>query len=58
MGAKAQVTPDKPIQITVQWDKPETTRSDLQRCRRLLRSAGLRTVPGQNCQLLSQGEIF
>ena len=25
MGAKAQVTPDKPIQITVQWDKPETT---------------------------------
>ena len=25
VGAKAQVTPDKPIQITVQWDKPETT---------------------------------
>jgi hypothetical protein len=25
VGAKAQVTPDKPIQITVQWGKPETT---------------------------------
>jgi hypothetical protein len=25
MGAKAQLTPDKPIQITVQWDKPDTT---------------------------------
>jgi hypothetical protein len=25
MGAKAQVIPDKPIQITVQWDKPERT---------------------------------
>ena len=25
MGAKAQVTSDKPIQISVQWDKPETT---------------------------------